>query len=96
VGYGRKCLAVGAQSKVSFVPRNKNYAIRMAGSVRYFLASGASACLYWYAGDVKLEQQRSGGGGRGVVFAWVCSEKMLVHVCMYVCMERLGEAEISR
>jgi hypothetical protein len=69
VGYGRKCLAAGAQRKMSFVPRNKNYAIRMAGSVRYFLASGASACLYWDAGDVKFEQRRPGGGGAGV--AWV-------------------------
>jgi hypothetical protein len=72
VGYGRKCLAVGAQSIMSFVPRNKNYAIRMAGSVRYFLASGESACFCWDAGDVRLELQRPPGRG---VFAWVCSQR---------------------
>lgn len=78
---------------MSFVTRNKNYAIRVAGSVRYFLASGASACLYWYAGDVKLERQRPGGGWGGSVRLGFQRKKCW---CMYVCMERLGEAEISR
>ena len=53
-GLRRNCQAVGAHSRMGFVPRNKRYGARTAGSVRYLLASGACACCD--AGDVQLAQ----------------------------------------